>query len=162
MYKYKVTKIEVTFSRQCAGLRLRRSYHGLHYMAGRHKTASFHMLVTEDCKAGVKWTNIVGPPVWADKSWTISTMWKPGWSTWSHKICILVSVKHFSPTNVCVVTFTETDLSQTSNSSRSLTQEAVNMAPPCWKLLWGWYVSRFKLMEDQEWAKMNVKSTGDV
>ena len=60
------------------------------------------------------------------------------------------------------MTFTENDLSQTSNSSRSLTQEAVNMATPCWKLLWGWYVIGFKLMEDQEWAKINVKNTGDV
>ena len=84
------------------------------------------------------------------------------WSTWSHKICILVSVKHFSPTNVCVMPFTETDLSQTSNSSRSWTQELVNMAAPCWKLLWGWYVSGFKLMEDQEWAQINMKSTRDV
>ena len=83
-------------------------------------------------------------------------------STWSHKICILVSVKHFRPINVCVMMFTETDLSQTSNSSRSWTQEAVNMAVPCWKLLWGWYISGFKLMEDQEWAKINVKSTRDV
>ena len=47
-------------------------------------------------------------------------------------------------------------LSQTSNSSRSWTQEAVNMPASCWKLLWGWYVSGFKLMEDQEWAKINV------
>ena len=108
-------------------------------------------------KAGVKLTNIVGPTMWADKSWTIrypiSTMWKRVWSKWSHKVCILVSVKHFSPTNVCVMPLTETDLSQTSNSSRSWTQEVVNMAAPCWKLLWGWYVSGFKLMEDQEWAK---------
>ena len=84
-------------------------------------------------------TNIVGRTMWADKSLTIwhpiSTMWKRVWSTWSHKICILVSVKHFNPTNVCVMTFTETDLSQTSNSSRSWTQEAVNMADPCWRLL---------------------------
>ena len=45
-------------------------------------------------------TNVVGPTMWADKSWTIwhpiSTMWKRVWSTWSHKICILGSVKHFS------------------------------------------------------------------
>ena len=112
--------------------------------------------------AGVKLTNIVGPTMWADKSWTIwhpiSTMWKHVWSTWSHRICILVSVKHFSPTNVCVMTFNETDLSQTSNSRRSWTQEAVNMAVPCWKLLWGWYVSGFRLIEDQEWAKINVES----
>ena len=71
----------------------------------------------------------------ADKSSTIwhpiSTMWKRVWSTWSHKICILVSVKHFSPTNVCVMTFTATDLSQTRNSSRRWTEEAVNMAAPC-------------------------------
>ena len=90
----------------------------------------------------------------------ISTMWKRVWSTWSHKICILISVKHFSPTNVCVMTFTETDLSQTSNSSRSWTQEAVNMAAPCWKLLWDWYVRGFKLVEDEEWAKINVKVPG--
>ena len=117
-------------------------------------------------KAGVKLTNIVGPTMWADKSWTIwhpiSTMWERVWSTWPHKICILVSVKHFSPTNVSIMTLTETDLWQTSNSSRSWTQEAVNMAVPCWKLLWGWYVSGFKLMEDQEWATINVKSTRDV
>ena len=60
------------------------------------------------------------------------------------------------------MTFTETDLSQTSNSIRSWTQEDVNMTAPSWKLLWGWYVSGFKLMEDQEWAKINVKSTRDV
>ena len=119
-----------------------------------------------NCKAGVKLTNIVGPTTWANKSWSIwhpiSTMWKRVWSTWSHKICILVSVKHFRPTNLCVMTFTENDLSQTSNSSRSWTQEAVNMAAPCWKLLWGWYVSGFNFMEDQEWEKINVKSTRDV
>ena len=84
-------------------------------------------------KAGVKLTNIVSPTMWADKNWTIwhpiSTMWKRVWSTWSHKICILVSVKHFSPTNVCVMTFIETDLSQTSNLSCSWAQEAVNMGP---------------------------------
>ena len=108
--------------------------------------------------AGVKLTHIVGPTMCADKSWTIwhpiSTVCKRVWLTWSHKICILVSVKHFSPTNVCVMTFTETDQSQTSKLSRSWasSQEAVNMAAPCWKLLWGWYVSGFKLMEDQEWA----------
>ena len=66
--------------------------------------------------------------------------------------------QHFSPTNM----FTETDLSQTSNSTCSWTQEAVNMAAPCWKLLWGWYVSGFKLMGDQEWAKTSVKSDRDV
>ena len=62
------------------------------------------------------------------------------------------------------MTFTETDLSQTSKLSHSWTgtQEAVNMAVPCWKLLWGWYVSGFKLMEDYEWAKISVKSTIDV
>ena len=58
-------------------------------------------------KAGVKLTHIVGLTMRADKSWTIwhpiSTMWKRVWSTWSHKICILVSVQHFSPTNVCVM-----------------------------------------------------------
>ena len=119
-------------------------------------------------KAKVKLTHIVGPTMCADKSWTIwhpiSTVCKRVWLTWSHKICILVSVKHFSPTNVCVMTFTETDLSQTSKLSRSWTstQEAVNMAAPCWKLLWGWYVSGFKLVEDQEWAKISVKSTMDV
>ena len=52
--------------------------------------------------------------------------------------------------------------SQTSNSSRSWTQEAVNMAAHCWKLLWGWYVCGFKLMGDKEWAKIHVKSTRDV
>ena len=117
-------------------------------------------------KAGVKLTHTVGPTMWADKSWTIwhpiSTICKCVWSTWSHKICILVSVKHFSPTNVCVMMFTEIDLSQTSNWSHSWTQEAVNMAAPCWKLLWGWYVSGFKLMQDQEWAKINGKSTRGV
>ena len=61
-----------------------------------------------------------------------------------------------------MMTSTETDLSQTSNSSRSWTQQAVNMAAPCWKLLWGWYLRGFKLMEDQEWAKINVKNTRDV
>ena len=70
----------------------------------------------------VKLTQIVGPTMCADKSWTIwhriSTMCKCVWLTWSHKICILVSVKHFSPTDVCVMTFTETDLSQTSKLSR--------------------------------------------
>ena len=60
------------------------------------------------------------------------------------------------------MTLTEIDLSQTSNSSRSWAQEAVNMAAPCWKLLWGWYVSRFKLMEVQEWAEINLNSTMDV
>ena len=60
---------------------------------------------------------------------------------------------------MCVMTFTETDLSQTSNLNRSWTQEAVNMAASCWKLLWGWYVIWFRLMEDQEWVKSNVKST---
>ena len=64
--------------------------------------------------------------------------------------------------HVCVMTFTETDLSQTSNSSCSWTQEAVNMLAPCWKLLQCWYISGFKLKEDQEWAKINVKSTRDV
>ena len=67
--------------------------------------------------------------------------------------------------------FIETDLSQISNSSRSWTQEvcevlqiklyqieiefteAVNMAAPCWKLLWGWYVSGFKLMEESGMSK---------
>ena len=119
-------------------------------------------------KAKVKLTHTVGPTMCADKSWTIwhpiSTVCKRVWLTWSHKICILVSVKHFSPTNVCVMTFTETDLSQASKLSRSWTstQEAVNMAAPCWKLLWGWYVSGFKLVEDQEWAKICVKSTIDA
>ena len=62
------------------------------------------------------------------------------------------------------MTFTETDLSQTSKLSRSWTstQEAVNMANPCWKLLWGWYVIGIKLVEDQEWAKISVESTTDV
>ena len=87
-----------------------------------------------DTKAGIKLTNTVGPTMWADKSWSIwhpiSTMWKHVWSTWSHKICILVSVKHFNPTNVCMMMFTETNLSQTSNLSHSWTQEAVNMAAP--------------------------------
>ena len=62
------------------------------------------------------------------------------------------------------MTFTETDLSQTSKLSRSWTstQEAVNMADSCWKLLWGWYAIGFKLVEDQEWAKISVESTTDV
>ena len=60
------------------------------------------------------------------------------------------------------MTFTETDLSQESSSSRSWSQKAVNMAAPCWKLLWGWYVSGFKLIGDKEWAKISVKSTRDV
>ena len=54
--------------------------------------------------AKVKLTHIVGPTMFADKSWTIwhpiSTVCKRVWLTWSH---ILVSVKHFSPTNVCVM-----------------------------------------------------------
>ena len=114
------------------------------------------------CKAKVQFTHIVGPTMCADKSWAIwhpiSTLCKRVWLTWSHKICILVSVKHFSPTNVCVMTFTETDRSQTSKLSCSWTstQEAVNIAAPCWKLLWGWYVSGFKLVENQESAKISV------
>ena len=112
-------------------------------------------------KAKVKLTHIVGPTMCADKSWTIwhpiSTVCKRVWLTWSHKIYILVSVKHFSPTNVCVMTFTETDLSQTSKLSRSWTstQEAVNMAAPCRKFLWGWYVSRrnsWKIRNEQKLA----------
>ena len=102
--------------------------------------------------------------MWANKSWTIwhpiSTMWKRVWSTWSHKICILVSVKHFSPTNVCVMTFTETDLSETSNSSRSWTQEVVNMAAPCWKLLWSWYVSGFNSWKIRNEQKRTWKVLG--
>ena len=61
-----------------------------------------------------------------------------------------------------MMTFTETELSQASNPSRSWTREAVNMAAPCWKLLWDWYVNGFKLMEYQERAKINLKSTRDV
>ena len=68
----------------------------------------------------------------------------------------------FQPINVCVMTFTETELSQTSKSNRNWSQEAVNMAAPCLKLLWGWYVSGFRLMEEQECAKINVKGTRDV
>ena len=69
--------------------------------------------VAHHISAKVKLTHIVGLTMCADKNWTIwhliSTMCKRVWLIWSHKICILVSVKHFSPTNVCVMTFTETD-----------------------------------------------------
>ena len=60
------------------------------------------------------------------------------------------------------MTFTQIDLSQTSNSSRNWTQEAVNMAAPCWKLMWDWYVSGFKLMGNQEWENISVKSMRDI
>ena len=60
---------------------------------------------------------------------------------------------------VCVMTFTETDLSQTSNSSDSWTQKAIKMAAPWWKLLWGWYISGFKLTEDRAWAKVIQSSS---
>ena len=45
--------------------------------------------------------------------------------------CSSIDPSHtFQPTNVFVITFTEIELSQTSNSIRSTTQEAVNMAAP--------------------------------
>ena len=100
-----------------------------------------------------------------------------GWQKLNHLIshlsnvetCVINMITHnlyfgfcqtFSPTNVCVMTFTETDLSQTSNSNRSWTQEAVNMAAPCWKLLRDWYVNgsgswkirnEQKLTSDYQW-----------
>ena len=77
-----------------------------------------------------------------------------------HAKSVFSLLSNISAQHMC--TFTETDLSQTSKSSRSWTQEAVNMAALCCKLLWGWYISEFKLMEDQEWTKINVKSTSDV
>ena len=70
------------------------------------------------------------------------------------------SCQTFQP-NKCVRDDVHRNWPQTSKLSRSWTstQEAVNMEAPCWKLLWDWYVSGFKLVKDQEWAKISVKST---
>ena len=71
-------------------------------------------------------------------------------------------LSNISAQQIFVMTFTKIDLSQTSTSSRSWAQQAVNMVAPCWKLLWGWYVSGFELMGDQEKLKISVKCMRDV